>query len=43
MSTLQTEKDINKVRLTLTFFPAVKEKKVKQVNQKMFRFKSQSD
>lgn len=38
MSTLQTEKDIKKdltkkVKLTLIFLPAVKEKKVKQVNQ----------
>lgn len=42
MSTLQTQKDI-KARLTLIFLSAVKEKKVKQLNQKMFRFKSQSD
>lgn len=42
MSTVQTEKDI-KVSVTLVFLPAVKEKKVKQVNQKTFRFKSQSD
>lgn len=42
MSALQIEKDI-KVSLTLIFLAAVKEKKVKQVKQKMFRFKSQSD
>lgn len=41
MSTLQIEKDI-KVSLTHTS-PAVTQKKVKQVNQKTFRFKSQSD
>jgi len=41
-SALQIEKDI-KVSLTLIFLLAVKEKKVKQVNQKTFRFKTQLD